>query len=137
MQELKITLQNIEAAALEFIRLTVNSKVFAFYGALGAGKTTFIKAVCRELGVTDTVTSPSFALVYEYRAAGELIYHFDLYRINDPSELYDIGYEDYFYSGSKCFIEWPEKAGSLLPDDCLKVNISVLPDGSRLLTIFE
>jgi tRNA threonylcarbamoyladenosine biosynthesis protein TsaE len=130
--------EKISHSAREFIDLMKDNKIFAFYGEMGAGKTTFIKAVCRELGVGDTVSSPSFALVYEYRTADdEKIYHFDLYRIKDPSELFDLGYEDYFYSGYKCFIEWPEKAEHLLPEDCMRVNISVSPDGSRIIKIKE
>jgi len=136
MKEIKVTsLRQLQSAAREFLKITKGRKIFAFYGALGAGKTTFIKALCTELGVIDAVTSPSFALVYEYRTSGsDLIYHFDLYRINDPSELFDIGYEDYFYSGNICFIEWPEKAVHLMPEDCVNAHISALPDGTRLIT---
>jgi tRNA threonylcarbamoyladenosine biosynthesis protein TsaE len=130
--------EKIPQSAKEFVNLMKDKKIFAFYGEMGAGKTTFIKAVCRELGVCDTVSSPSFALVYEYRTPeDERIYHFDLYRINDTSELFDLGYEDYFYSGNKCFIEWPEKAEHLLPEDCMRVNITVSPDGSRIIKIKE
>jgi len=137
MVELRIeSREKIKKVAREFIKLTGKSKIFAFYGDLGAGKTTFIKAVCSELGVTDSVSSPSFALIYEYRTiTDEIIYHIDLYRIKDISELFDLGYEDYFYSGNRCFIEWPEKAGNLLPEDCVKINISVTPEGTRILNI--
>ena len=130
--------EKIPQSAKEFVKLMQDKKIVAFYGEMGAGKTTLIKAVCRELGVSDIVCSPSFALVYEYNTnENEKIYHFDLYRINDPSELFDLGYEDYFYGGYKCFIEWPEKAEHLLPEDCMRVNIIVSPDGTRILKIKE
>jgi len=103
-------------------------RIFAFYGGLGAGKTTFIKAVCRELGATDEALSPTFALINEYRtSAGEPLYHFDFYRINKLEEVYDIGYEEYFYSGHYCFIEWPELIEELLPVESVKVAISGTP----------
>jgi tRNA threonylcarbamoyladenosine biosynthesis protein TsaE len=139
MQEIIIlSPDKIQKPAREFIKLVQQKKVFAIYGELGAGKTTFIKAVCNELGVEDIVSSPSFALVYEYKTSGnEKIYHFDLFRINHPSELFDLGYEDYFYSGNRCFIEWPEKAENLLPEDCIRINITVSSDGSRILKIKE
>jgi tRNA threonylcarbamoyladenosine biosynthesis protein TsaE len=100
---------------------------------MGAGKTTFIKAVCEELGVNDVITSPTFAIVNEYRSdiADELIYHFDFYRIKKLSEVYDMGYEDYFFSGALCFIEWPELVEELLPGDAVKVKIEEQEDGSR------
>ena len=102
-----------------------DNTVFALYGKMGAGKTTFVKALCEELGVSDVITSPTFAIVNEYRSDenGELIYHFDFYRIKKLSEVYDMGYEDYFYSGALCFIEWPELVEELLPGDAVKVTI--------------
>ena len=109
--EIKIqSLDQIHEAARQFIAEMGDNTVFALYGKMGAGKTTFIKAVCEELGVSDVITSPTFAIVNEYRSdtAGELIYHFDFYRIKKLEEVYDMGYEDYFYSGALCFIEWPE-----------------------------
>ena len=111
--------------------------VIAFRGGMGAGKTTLIRAVCDRLGVTDTVTSPTFAIVNEYRSdeGGELIYHFDFYRIKKLSEVYDMGYEDYFYSGALCFIEWPELVEELLPGNAVKVTIEELEDGSRKITL--
>ncbi len=133
MKEFKIpNTSEILNTARKFIDAMDHHRVFAFYGEMGAGKTTFIKAICEILKVRDVVSSPTFALVYEYRSpeAG-VIYHFDLYRIRDISELFDLGYEDYFYSGSLCFIEWPEKAEHLLPEDVVKVYLEVNADSSR------
>ena len=135
---MEITIQNLEnmpEAAQEFVRAMDQNTVFAFYGKMGAGKTTFIKAVCEALGVTDVVNSPTFSIVNEYRAdtTGELIYHFDFYRIKKLEEVYDMGYEDYFYSGVVCFIEWPELIEDLLPGDAIRVDIVEQEDGSRLV----
>ncbi|WP_029902985.1 tRNA (adenosine(37)-N6)-threonylcarbamoyltransferase complex ATPase subunit type 1 TsaE [Prevotella sp. 10(H)] len=129
------SLDTINEAAKEFIRQMGDNTVFAFRGEMGAGKTTFIKAICENLGVSDTINSPTFAIVNEYRSdSGELIYHFDFYRINKVEEAFDFGYEDYFYSGSLCFIEWPEKVESLLPNDTVNIKISALHDNSRIVT---
>lgn len=126
------SLDKIHNAAKQFIPAMGDNTVFAFYGKMGAGKTTFIKAVCEELGVTDVINSPTFAIVNEYRSeSGELIYHFDFYRINKVEEAFDFGYEDYFYSGALCFIEWPELIEELLPLDAVKVTIEEKEDGSR------
>lgn len=136
--EIKITsLDNIHDAAKQFIAAMGDNTVFAFYGKMGAGKTTFIKAVCEELGVTDVINSPTFAIINEYRSetAGELIYHFDFYRINKVEEAFDFGYEDYFYSGALCFIEWPELIEELLPMDAVKVTIEEQAEGSRVITL--
>ncbi len=138
MQTIQISsLENIREAAKEFIAAMDDRTVFAFRGNMGAGKTTFIKAICEELGVEDVINSPTFAIVNEYRSdeTGELIYHFDFYRINKLSEAEDIGTEDYFYSGALCFIEWPEKIEELLPGDVVEVNISENPDGTRTVTV--
>lgn len=135
--EIKIkSLSEIEEAAKSFVEAMDQSTVFAFYGKMGAGKTTFIKAVCETLGVTDVVNSPTFSIVNEYRSdtTGELIYHFDFYRIKKLEEVYDMGYEDYFYSGAVCFIEWPELIEDLLPGDVVKVMIEEKEDGSRVVT---
>ncbi len=132
--EIKIdSLDNIRAAAQEFIRNMGEARVFAFYGKMGAGKTTFVKAICEELGVEDVITSPTFAIINEYEGE-ETIYHFDFYRIKKLEEVYDMGYEDYFYSGALCFIEWPELIEEILPDDAVKVSITEQQDGSRLVT---
>ena len=132
--EIKInSLDNIREAAKQFIAAMEDNTVFAFYGKMGAGKTTFIKAICEELGVTDVINSPTFAIVNEYRSdeTGELIYHFDFYRIKKLDEVYDMGYEDYFYSGALCFIEWPELVEEVLPGDAIKVTIEEVEDGTR------
>lgn len=133
--EIKITsLENIHDAAREFIAAMGDNTVFAFYGKMGAGKTTFIKAICECLGVTDVINSPTFAIVNEYRSATEeLIYHFDFYRIKKLEEVYDMGYEDYFYSGALCFIEWPELVEELLPSDAVKVTIEEDEQGCRVV----
>ena len=127
-------LDTIRQAAKEFIAGMDDRTVFAFYGNMGAGKTTFIKAICEELGVEDVIT---FAIINEYRSdtTGELIYHFDFYRINKISEAEQIGTEDYFYSGALCFIEWPEKIEELLPGDVVNVTISENSDGSRTVEV--
>lgn len=130
-------LDHIEEAAREFIGQMGDDTVFAFYGKMGAGKTTFIKALCKLLGVEDEVNSPTFAIINEYRSqtTAELIYHFDFYRIKKLEEVYDLGYEDYFYSGALCFIEWPELVEELLPLDAKKVTITENSDGSRTITL--
>ncbi|MDU1905249.1 MAG: tRNA (adenosine(37)-N6)-threonylcarbamoyltransferase complex ATPase subunit type 1 TsaE [Dysgonomonas sp.] len=130
------SLETIGDTALQFIRQMGDNTVFAFHGEMGAGKTTFIKAICEKLGVEDVINSPTFAIVNEYRAnSGELIYHFDFYRIKDENEALDFGYEDYFYSGSLCFIEWPEKIPSLLPTDTVHVTIKETEHGVRTVTL--
>ena len=126
------SLENIHEAAREFIENMGGSNVFAFYGKMGAGKTTFIKAICEEQGVDDVITSPTFAIVNEYTDIdGDPIYHFDFYRIKKLEEVYDMGYEDYFDSGYLCLLEWPELIEELLPEDAVKVTITELEDGPR------
>ena len=136
----------LDAAAREFRANLGDRRIIAFYGTMGAGKTTFIAALCRELGVTEPVTSPTFAIVNEYAVNDKLrmmtderkehssIYHFDFYRIKRIEEAYDMGFEDYLYSGHLCLIEWPELIEDLLPDDTLRVHITANPDGTRTLT---
>ena len=133
--EIKIQdIEHIREAAREFINQIGDRRVFAFYGKMGAGKTTFVKAICEELGVEDVITSPTFAIINEYtQPDGEPLYHFYFYRIKKLEEVYDMGYEDYFYSGALCFIEWPELIEEVLPDDAVRVHIEVQPDDSRLV----
>lgn len=117
-------LGQIDALAADFVSQMTDARVYAFYGEMGAGKTTFIKALCRALGVEDVITSPTFSIINEYTIAKETIYHFDFYRIKKLEEVYDMGYEDYFYSDALCFIEWPELVEELLPEDTVRVHIS-------------
>ena len=140
--EIRITdIEHIREAAREFIKHIGDSRVFAFYGKMGAGKTTFVKAICEELGVQDVITSPTFAIVNEYAISQPTgnsqlptaIYHFDFYRVKKLEEAYDMGYEDYFYSGALCFIEWPELIEEILPDDAVRVSITEQEDGSRVV----
>ncbi|OQX81643.1 MAG: tRNA (adenosine(37)-N6)-threonylcarbamoyltransferase complex ATPase subunit type 1 TsaE [Bacteroidetes bacterium 4484_276] len=115
---------DLQSVAGQLIQAHPEARIFAFYGALGAGKTTFIKAMCKTLGVTDMVNSPTFALINQYQTkTGGPVYHFDFYRIRKIEEAMDMGYEDYFYGGDYCLIEWPEKIESLLPDETIRVNI--------------
>ena len=128
------SIDNIRQTAREFVNNIGDSNVIAFYGKMGAGKTTFIKAICEELGVEDVITSPTFAIVNEYTAANGPIYHFDFYRIKKLEEVYDMGYEDYFFSGALCLMEWPELIEDILPDDTLRVTITENADGTRTVT---
>lgn len=134
----KITINNLEdiqTAAQEFINKMGNDKIFAFYGKMGAGKTTFIKAICEGLGVKDVITSPTFAIVNEYTDGNaQPIYHFDFYRIKKMEEVYDMGYEDYLDSENVCVMEWPELVEDILPEHTIRVKIEVQDDGSRIVT---
>jgi tRNA threonylcarbamoyladenosine biosynthesis protein TsaE len=126
------SLEKIAEAAQEFINIRGENRVFAFYGKMGAGKTTFIKALCAEMGVTSTVNSPTFSIVNEYEAAnGDIIYHFDCYRINNVKEAREIGAEEYLYSGEFCFIEWAENIAEILPENTVSVNIEEVENGER------
>ena len=128
------SLDTIQEAAKEFINRMGEGKVFAFYGKMGAGKTTFIKALCETLGVKDVITSPTFSLINEYTdGKGNSIYHFDFYRIKKLEEVYDMGYEDYFYCGNLCLLEWPELIEEILPENVIKVTIEEQADGTRKL----
>ncbi|MEZ5069480.1 MAG: tRNA (adenosine(37)-N6)-threonylcarbamoyltransferase complex ATPase subunit type 1 TsaE [Bacteroidales bacterium] len=127
-------LTRIDEAARTFLEPFEDPVLVAFSGDMGAGKTTFIQALCRALGVRVEVSSPTFALVNEYESSDRRpIYHFDLYRIEDPAELFDLGYEEYFYSGHWCFIEWPEKAEHLIPESAIRVRVEPLETGGRIL----
>ena len=134
--EIKIhDIDHIREAAREFIVHIGDRRVFAFYGKMGAGKTTFVKAICEELGVEDVITSPTFAIINEYtQTDGSPLFHFDFYRIKKLEEVYDMGYEDYFYSGALCFIEWPELIEEILPNDAVRVSIVEQDDGSRCVS---
>ena len=130
------SLEGIDAAAAKFAAALADYRIVAFYGNMGAGKTTFISALCRYFGVEDDVCSPTFTIVNEYRASdGDSIFHFDFYRIDSLKEAVDIGFEEYLYSGSLCLIEWPEKVEPLLPDDTLVVRITATGDDSRTIEI--
>lgn len=143
MSETKITIastDDLDRAAGEFVNAIDRATVFAFFGPMGAGKTTFISAIVRRLGVDpDETSSPSFAIVNEYRSdtTAELIYHFDLYRLESQAEAMDIGIEDYFDSGALCFVEWPDKVVDLMPEDAVRVDIVPNEDGSRTVTLSE
>lgn len=136
---IQITINSVEEltiAARQFVQAMNDRSVFAFYGKMGAGKTTFIKTICEVMGVEDVVTSPTFAIVNEYAATGgKPVYHFDFYRIKSLREAYDIGCEEYFYSGSPCFIEWPEMIEELLPEDTVSVRIEINEDGTRAVSL--
>lgn len=129
-------LEEIHQVAAKFLEAVGNKTIFALYGPMGVGKTTFVKAVASCLEVEDDVSSPTFAIINEYLTKkGESVYHFDFYRVNNISEALDFGYEEYFYSGKKCFIEWPEKIEELLPEGMVSCFFSENENGSRLLRI--
>lgn len=129
-------LEDYPRAAREFIKYMRKGRIFAFYGKMGAGKTTFVKSLCEELGVEDVVNSPTFAIVNEYESRdGDTIYHFDFYRIKSIEEVYNMGYEEYLYSDAYCFLEWPELVEDLLPDECVRVDIEENEDATRTITI--
>ncbi|MBO7161000.1 MAG: tRNA (adenosine(37)-N6)-threonylcarbamoyltransferase complex ATPase subunit type 1 TsaE [Paludibacteraceae bacterium] len=127
--------QSLPQAAAAFLQTIGNAKLLAFYGAMGVGKTTFVKALCEAMGVQDVVNSPTFAIVNEYTdAQGEAVYHFDFYRIKKQAELFDLGFDNYLDSGCFCLMEWPELVEELLPDETLRIHLVEQADGSRLLT---
>lgn len=129
-------ISDIDRAATQFVQAMGERTLFAFDGKMGAGKTTFIRAICQALGVQDTVTSPTFAIVNEYRTtSGSPLYHFDFYRLRRSSEAYDIGCEEYFYSGYPCFMEWAELVQDILPPETVHVTIQEQADGSRLVCL--
>ncbi len=134
MEEIRVQSESdLPQAAEKLLSSFPASRVFAFYGGMGAGKTTFIKAICSRLGVTDIVQSPTFALINQYATqSGDPVFHFDFYRIKKTEEAFDIGYEEYVYSGHYCFVEWPELVEGLLPEDAVKVTISGTPE--RIIT---
>lgn len=129
------SLSDLDQAAISLLDFAGAEKIFVFEGDMGAGKTTFIKVLAKSLGIKELVSSPTFSIVNEYEADGNTFYHFDFYRIKNLQEAYDIGYEEYFYSGNTCFIEWPEKVEELLPDHYVKVEIKMLSENERVLSI--
>jgi len=132
-----VSIDELSGVSEKIISLAEDQRIFAFYGKMGAGKTTLIKEMCKVLGVEDVVCSPTFAIVNEYIAEAEKIFHFDFYRLKNSSEAFDIGYEDYFYSGNYCLIEWPEKISELLPKNYVKIQIEEDDTNGNRIIIFE
>lgn len=132
---LSTSAENLNSISKEILEFAGNQKVFLFYGEMGAGKTTLIKSLCEVLGVQEPTSSPTFSIVNEYEGRQNLIYHFDFYRLKDESEALDLGYEEYFYSGEYCFVEWPEKISSLLPANYLKISIEIVDPTQRKILL--
>lgn len=128
-------LSELSAAASKILDLTDGKRVYLLYGEMGVGKTTLIKELCKQLGVVENVSSPTFSIVNEYHSADHRIYHFDFYRLKDEEEAYDLGYEEYFYSGAFCFVEWPDKIADLLPEGAVKLCIASIDSQERLIEI--
>lgn len=128
------SINELSRAAKSLLEEFPSNRIFLFSGQMGAGKTTFIHKICEQLGVEEHTSSPTFSIVNEYASKNGIIYHFDFYRLKSESEALDIGYEDYFYSGNYCFVEWPEKISSLLPDDIVEVTIHISEDKSRIIS---
>ena len=139
MSELIIKIENLDeyhAAAKKFVAAMKDNRIFAFYGSMGTGKTTFIKSVCEEMGVEESINSPTFAIVNEYETGeGETVFHFDFYRIKSLAEVYNMGYEEYLYSNAYCFLEWPELIEELLPEETVRVEINEENDGTRTIKV--
>ena len=134
--EVNFTLEQIQDAAVKLLSVSTKYKVYALHGEMGAGKTTFIHALCEAMGVKDAVTSPTFSIINQYKTAkDETVYHMDLYRIKDENEAINTGIEDCLYSGNICLVEWPEKAPGILPDDTLHITITSVDDNTRKLKI--
>jgi tRNA threonylcarbamoyladenosine biosynthesis protein TsaE len=127
----------LPAIASEILSFAPNNRIFLFYGDMGAGKTTLIKSLCKQLGSNDNITSPTFSIVNQYNGAGASIYHFDFYRLKNEHEALDIGFEEYLYSGNYCFIEWPEKIPNQLPDDFISITIKVMDNNTRQITLIS
>ncbi|MGJ1285418.1 tRNA (adenosine(37)-N6)-threonylcarbamoyltransferase complex ATPase subunit type 1 TsaE [Sphingobacterium spiritivorum] len=135
---MKLHVQNLSelsGAASQILSAFADTRVFLLYGSMGAGKTTFVKAICEQLGVTDSTSSPTFSIVNQYSYPQGNVYHFDFYRIKDEQEAFDMGYEEYFYSGDYCFIEWPEKIPNLLPEDARAIHIAAIDEHIRSIEI--
>jgi tRNA threonylcarbamoyladenosine biosynthesis protein TsaE len=129
------SVRELEQVARQLLQEAGERRVFLFSGELGSGKTTLIRALCRELGVQNEVTSPTFSLVNAYRAEGGWVYHMDLYRLEGEEELIEIGLEEYLFSGAYCFVEWPQLAAAVLPEGVVRVELRVLPDYSRKIVV--
>lgn len=135
--QFNFSIEDITAVASQVLTAASSQKIFLFYGEMGVGKTTLIKALCQELGVTGSTSSPTFSIVNEYAAKQGAVYHFDFYRLKNQTEALDMGYEEYFYSGDYCFIEWPEKIPDLLPLNYIEIHITAQTDGSREITLVK
>lgn len=129
-------LSELPKAAAQILENANGNLIFLFYATMGKGKTTLIKELCKQLGVKDNVSSPTFSIVNEYEANGKQVYHFDFYRLKDEQEAFDLGYEEYFYSGNYCFVEWPEKIENLLPEKAVSVHISETNKNERTITLY-
>ncbi len=128
-------LKEFADAARQIIGFAKEEKILLFYGEMGAGKTTLISEICRQLGVEDNTSSPTFSIINEYRSGQKFIYHFDFYRLKNQQEALDLGYEDYFFSDNWCFVEWPEKIPDLLPEHYLKIEIEIGEQNRRKITL--
>lgn len=128
-------IQELPQVARQILEYAAGRKVWLFYGNMGAGKTTLIKQICQSIGVEDNASSPTFSIVNEYNSPEGPVFHFDFYRIKSEHEALDLGYEEYFYSGNYCFVEWPELIPSLLPEEVLSINITVSPTGTRMINL--
>jgi tRNA threonylcarbamoyladenosine biosynthesis protein TsaE len=128
-------LDELDAAVRQIIELAGKERVFLFYGEMGAGKTTLINKLCKHLGTTDHTSSPTFSIVNEYLIPNGSIYHFDFYRLKNQTEAFDLGYEDYFYSGNYCMVEWPQKIADLLPEKYIKIEIEALDENKRIIDL--
>jgi tRNA threonylcarbamoyladenosine biosynthesis protein TsaE len=135
---IKIKIKNLSGlprAASQILEEAEGNRIFLFYAEMAMGKTTLIKELCKQLGVEDNVSSPTFSIVNEYAGKQEKIYHFDFYRIKDEQEAFDLGYEEYFYSGNYCFVEWPEKIENLLPENAVSISITGNSEGERMIEL--
>lgn len=134
--EVNFTLDEIQDTAIRLLPALTGYRVFAFHGEMGAGKTTFIQALCKAMGVVDTISSPTFSIINQYKTSnGQTIYHMDLYRVKDETEAINAGVEDCLYSGDICFVEWPQKAAAIFPEKTLHITISSVEDNARKLKL--
>ena len=129
------SINDLELVAKQILDFAQDEKIFMFYGQMGAGKTTLINSICNFLGTKDHTSSPTFSIVNEYALAKGSIFHFDFYRLKNQNEAFDLGYEDYFYSGNYCFVEWPEKIADLWPEHFIEIRIEVLEESRRLIEV--